>query len=51
MGETVNVTVDARGIARLVLNRPDKHNALDAGMMDALPLPPGRLGPILRCAW
>jgi methylglutaconyl-CoA hydratase len=36
MGETVSVTVDGRGIARLVLNRPDKHNALDAGMMDAL---------------
>ena len=44
MGETVNVTVDARGIARLVLNRPDKHNALDAGMMDALTTAAGALG-------
>ena len=36
MGETINLTVDRRGIARLVLNRPDRHNALDAGLMDGL---------------
>ena len=36
MDETVDVTLDGRGIARLVLNRPDKHNALSADMMDAL---------------
>jgi methylglutaconyl-CoA hydratase len=36
MAETVSVTTDAQGIARLMLARPDKHNALDAGMMDAL---------------
>jgi methylglutaconyl-CoA hydratase len=36
MDQTVNISVDGRGIARLLLNRPDKHNALSAGMMDAL---------------
>lgn len=40
MGDTtgvpLDVQVDGRGIARLVLNRPALHNALDAGLMDAL---------------
>jgi len=44
MGDTVSVSTDGRGIARLVLNRPDKHNALDAGMMDALSTAAGVLG-------
>ena len=36
MANMVNVTVDGRGIARLVLNRPDKHNVLNAEVMDQL---------------
>jgi methylglutaconyl-CoA hydratase len=31
--ETIRLETDARGIARLVLNRPDKHNALNATMI------------------
>ena len=44
MDGTVRVTVDRQGIARLVLNRAEKHNALDAGMMDALTAAAGTLG-------
>ncbi len=44
MTGTVAVTIDARGIARLVLNRPDKHNAMDAAMMDALTAAAAGLG-------
>ncbi len=31
--ETIDVKVDARGVARVFLNRPDKHNALSARMI------------------
>jgi methylglutaconyl-CoA hydratase len=31
--ETIRLETDARGIARLTLNRPDKHNALNEQMM------------------
>jgi methylglutaconyl-CoA hydratase len=31
--ETIHLETDARGVARLVLNRPDKHNALNAAMI------------------
>jgi len=31
--DTIAVDTDARGVARLMLNRPDKHNALSAPMM------------------
>ncbi|MEZ5847127.1 MAG: crotonase/enoyl-CoA hydratase family protein [Geminicoccaceae bacterium] len=34
--ETIGLFSDARGVARLVLNRPDKHNALSARMVDEL---------------
>lgn len=34
--ETIKVDVDASGIASLVLNRPDKHNALNAQMIAEL---------------
>ena len=34
--ETLRLDVDARGVARLTLNRPDTHNALNAMMIDEL---------------
>ena len=36
MYDTLTLTTDARGVARLALNRPEKHNALDAVMIDEL---------------
>ncbi len=33
MSETIDVTMDARGVASLTLNRPEKHNALNAAMI------------------
>lgn len=33
---SVNVETDARGVATVTLNRPDKHNALDAATMTAV---------------
>ena len=32
----ITTTVDARGVATLTLNRPDKHNALDGATMHEL---------------
>jgi methylglutaconyl-CoA hydratase len=34
--ETIRLDTDGRGVARLVLNRPDKHNALNAAMIREL---------------
>lgn len=34
--ETLSLRVDARGVARLDLNRPDKHNAMNAAMIEEL---------------
>lgn len=34
--ETLSVAVDPRGVARVTLNRPDKHNAMNAPMIDDL---------------
>jgi len=36
MTETVDLSIDARGVARLDLARPDKHNALSAELIAAL---------------
>ncbi|MFA5158859.1 MAG: enoyl-CoA hydratase-related protein, partial [Patescibacteria group bacterium] len=34
--ETLQLVVDARGVARLTLNRPDTHNALNATLISEL---------------
>ncbi len=46
MGEarSVEVSVDERGVARLMLNRPDVHNAMDAPMIAELAAAAARLG-------
>jgi len=42
--ETLDVQIDARGVATLMMNRPDKHNALDAAMISELEQAAGELG-------
>ncbi|MDG3040783.1 crotonase/enoyl-CoA hydratase family protein [Roseicyclus marinus] len=42
--ETLELQVDARGVAWLRLNRPDKHNAMDAAMIAELTEMAARLG-------
>lgn len=44
MTETLEISVDGRGVARVVLNRPDKHNAMNAAMIAELTAAAGRLG-------
>ncbi|MCU4654626.1 crotonase/enoyl-CoA hydratase family protein [Roseibacterium sp. SDUM158016] len=44
MAETIEVSVDPRGVAWLTLNRPDKHNAMNAAMIAELTEAAGRLG-------
>jgi methylglutaconyl-CoA hydratase len=44
MAETIEIAVDPRGVARLTLNRPDRHNAMDAAMIGELTEAAGRLG-------
>lgn len=48
--QTLDLEVDARGVAWLRLNRPDKHNAMDAAMIGELTEVAGRLGrdPVVR---
>jgi methylglutaconyl-CoA hydratase len=43
VSDTVRIEIDQRGVARLVLARPDKHNALSAEMIDALEAAASRL--------
>ena len=42
--ETLELEVDGRGVAWLRLNRPEKHNAMDAAMIAELTEVAGRLG-------
>ena len=42
--ETIDISVDGRGVAVLMLNRPDKHNALSAQMIAELTEAAERLG-------
>lgn len=41
---TLETTIDARGVARLRLSRPEKHNALDAALIAALTEATARFG-------
>lgn len=43
MGVGLHIETDARGVATLTLNRPEKHNALDADLIAALAEAAGRL--------
>lgn len=42
--ETIRISTDARGVARLELARPEKHNALSGQMIDDLTAAAGALG-------
>ena len=44
MFETISVATDARGVATLTLNRPEKHNAMSAQMITELTQAAARLG-------
>ena len=44
MTETILETVDARGVATLTLNRPDRHNAFDDALIADLTAALRRLG-------
>ena len=44
MSETITIDTDARGVATLTLNRPDRHNALSAAMIAEITEAAGRLG-------
>ncbi len=41
--ETIRLATDARGVARLTLARPEKHNALSAAMIEELTMVAGHL--------
>lgn len=41
---SLTLDLDRRGVARLTLSRPERHNALDADLMDALARAAGSLG-------
>ena len=44
MFETLSLETDVRGVATLTLNRPDKHNAMSAQMLDDLTRAAAQLG-------
>jgi methylglutaconyl-CoA hydratase len=44
MTETISIGVDARGVARLTLTRPERHNAMNAAMIAELTDAAARLG-------
>lgn len=43
MFDTLDLAIDGRGVATITLNRPDKHNAMSAQMMDDLTQVAGQL--------
>lgn len=43
MFETISISTDARGVATLMLNRPDKHNAMSGRMIEELKAAAARL--------
>ncbi|MFC3117981.1 crotonase/enoyl-CoA hydratase family protein [Jhaorihella thermophila] len=43
MFETISISTDARGVATLMLNRPDKHNAMSGRMIEELMAAAARL--------
>ncbi len=43
MFETISISTDARGVATLRLNRPDKHNAMSGQMIEELAVAAARL--------
>ncbi len=51
MTQTIRLEIDSRGIARLTLDRPDKHNALNDAMIGELSDAAARLAenPAVRC--
>ena len=44
MSDLVKIDVDTRGVARLTLNRPEKHNALSGALIEALTQAADQLG-------
>lgn len=42
--ETLSLNVDGRGVARITLKRPERHNAINAAMIDELRRASARLG-------
>ena len=44
MADTIRIEIDKRGVARLTLVRPEKHNAMSAQMIDELAETALRLG-------
>ncbi len=44
MFETISISTDDRGVATLMLNRPDKHNAMSGRMIEELAQAAARLG-------
>jgi methylglutaconyl-CoA hydratase len=44
MTDSIGIVVDPRGVATLTLNRPEKHNAMDAAMIAELTAAAHRLG-------
>ena len=48
---TVIAAIDARGVARVTLNRPEKHNAFDDAVIAALRAAFDSLASRATCGW